>query len=165
MFSSLDPRCTPYRPDIAADFLRDQVDAKRFVSGIPKQVAVGVCDLFDQPSTNAQRISQLLFGETFVVYDQQNHWAWGQNHTDGYVGYVYTENLDSPGPTATHWITTLATFVYQEPDIKTVICERLSFTSRVAIIEEAGSFVSIAGGGWIVTQHVAPWHDLFGMIF
>ena len=164
MYHYLDPRCNPYRPDIAADFLRDRVDAKRFVQGIARQVKGKVCDLFSYPSTNAQRISQLLFGEIFVVYDQHEQWAWGQDHTDGYVGYVHSESLDSPGPTATHWVTALATFIYQEPNIKAVTCGRLSFMSRVAIIEEAERFVSIAGGGWIIAQHVTPcttyWNDI-----
>jgi hypothetical protein len=88
-----DKRVTPARSDLAASHLKGVVDAPRFTDGEKFSIAVGRASLRVHPSDDAAQDSELLFGETFTVYDRAHGWAWGQAATDLYVGYVKEEVL------------------------------------------------------------------------
>ena len=81
-----DPRRHPWRPDLAAAGLEGRVPSRRFVTGTPRQVRTGCAALKATPDDAAGQTSQLLWGESFTVYEEVDGWAWGQNLTDGYVG-------------------------------------------------------------------------------
>src|ERR1700761_2103580 len=91
-----DRRVTPARPDLAAAHLKGKVDAPRFVEGEAFSVGVGRASLRMQPSDDAAQDSELLFGESFIVYDRARGWAWGQASNDLYVGYVRESALARP---------------------------------------------------------------------
>src|SRR5678816_2352034 len=84
-----DPRTTPARPDLAALHLKGKVEAARFVEGVQRRVIVGRVPLHAEPTEAAIRDTELLYGETFTVYDTSDGWAWGQAARDGYVGYAW----------------------------------------------------------------------------
>src|SRR5438045_4883337 len=88
-----DIRVTPARPDLAASHLKGVVSAPRFADGEKFSVAVGRTGLRVRPSDDAAQDSELLFGETFTVYDRARGWAWGQAASDLYVGYVKEDAL------------------------------------------------------------------------
>ena len=48
-----DPRLHAYRPDLADERLRGEVDAARFVSGRPARIAVAVADIRKAPRPTA----------------------------------------------------------------------------------------------------------------
>ena len=50
-----DPRVHPYRPDLAASYLRGQVEAKRFVDGVPCQVRTGFASMAEKPSFESRQ--------------------------------------------------------------------------------------------------------------
>jgi len=93
--SQLDPRLHAYRADLAAESLRGQVSAPRYAPGRPAQVVCGVADVRRRPAVSALLDTQLLCGETVTVYDEADGWAWVQNATDDYVGYVESGALGS----------------------------------------------------------------------
>ena len=158
-----DPRIHPYRPDLAAAHLRGQVSATRFVEGVPCQIRAGFAALNEGPSIEARQAGQLLFGEVFTVYEEQDGWAWGQNGTDGYVGWLRLEMLDSDIYPATHRVTALRTYLFPEPDLKTPPVDLLSFGAQILAIEEKGDWIEAATGGWLYRKHLAtaeaPWLD------
>ena len=156
-----DPRCTPYRKDLAATSLKGLVEAEHFVEGVTYSVRVGCCPVFESPNPNARQTSQLLFGENFTVYEKTQEWCWGQNQTDHYVGYTHASGLSQHINSPTHWITALATFVYQEPNIKSRSCDRLSLTSEVHVTDETEKFLFIPEKGWIYRQHTQPLENRF----
>ena len=87
-------RLLPARPDLAADHLRGQVAADRFVTGRPACVTASLLDLVARPERNAELATQLLHGEAFTVYEMRpDGFAWGQAALDGYVGYVAASGL------------------------------------------------------------------------
>jgi cell wall-associated NlpC family hydrolase len=88
----LDKRLHPYKHDIAAGHLKGQVEAKRFVEGKPHRVIEPITDILSDQMGDA-RTSQALYGETFVVYQTEGYWTWGQLMTDGYVGWVSALSL------------------------------------------------------------------------
>ena len=103
----LDPRLHAYKADVAAAHLEGQVEAARFVEGVPHRVRVPVSDMFGMLAGES-RTSQALFGETFTVYQTEGFWAWGQLDTDGYVGWLSALDLVADdGRAATHRVAPL----------------------------------------------------------
>jgi hypothetical protein len=52
--------------------------------------------VFEEPSDSADRVSELLPGETFAVLDITAGWAWGYCTADHRVGYVEAIELTDP---------------------------------------------------------------------
>ncbi|MEM6466678.1 MAG: peptidase P60, partial [Pseudomonadota bacterium] len=154
----LDPRLNPYRADLAAEYLRGQVDAPRFVAPRVLQVSAPVLDLCSTPERNTGLASQLIAGERFAVYEisDDTGLAWGQCETDGYVGYVSAAGLDELGPEPTHRVSHRATQCYPEPNMKTRPLEGLPKEAAVSVLAEENGFAQIPGQAWVPTQHLAP---------
>ena len=92
--SAFAARLVPARPDLAAEHLRGQVDAPRFVAGRPMRVTASLVELRLAPDAGAERATQLLLGEKFIVYETRpDGLVWGQAALDGYVGYVEQAGL------------------------------------------------------------------------
>jgi cell wall-associated NlpC family hydrolase len=160
--SGPDPRRHPWRGDLAAAHLRGRVPARAFVEGAPHRVRAGCASLRGTPDPAASPTSQLLYGEGFTVYDTRNGWAWGQNATDDYVGWVRDKALAPGAPTpATHVVTALRSFVFPEPDLKTPPLDALPLSARVTAVDEHGGYLRLADGGWVFAGHLAPpdWHE------
>ena len=151
-----DPRVTPYRPDVAADFLKDQVAAKRFVRGVECTVAAGFAGLHGKPDARAELASQLLYGERFTVYDEKRGWAWGQNAVDGYVGYLRTDALTTEIYQPTHWLAAPAAFLFADADLKSPVLDRFSMLAAVMVAEERNGFAHVVSGGWLYARNLAP---------
>src|SRR3954467_14409550 len=91
-----DKRVTPARADLAEAHLKGQVNAPRYAEGEKFSIGVGRTALRMRPSDDAAQDSELLFGESFTVYDRAQGWAWGQAANDLYVGYVREDALTAP---------------------------------------------------------------------
>ena len=154
--TSPDPRRTPWRADLAAAGLEGQVPSGRFVAGVPRRVWLGAASLKAAPDEAAGQTSQLLFGEGFTVYEEAGGWAWGQNRTDGYVGYVRSAALGAEGRAPTHRVWALRTFLYPEPNLKVPPLDALSLTTAVAVAGEREGWAELDGGGWVFGGHLAP---------
>ena len=82
-----DPRLTPARPDLAAQYLEGKVKAKRFVTGERFEISDAIAPLRGEPCSNATLLTQALKGERVTIYDRNGDgWVWGQLESDGYVG-------------------------------------------------------------------------------
>ncbi len=154
--TKLDPRLHAYRPDLAAEHLKGRVGAARFVAGERRQVAHGIADLRRGPAADTALDSQLLGGEIVTLYHQADGWAWVQNLTDGYVGYVPLQALSAEVRQPSHAVKVLGSFVYPEPDLKAPALDSLPMTGAVAVVRETDQFSELAGGGWVYRRHLAP---------
>ena len=149
-----DPRVHPYRPDLAAAYLRGRVKADRFIDGVECQVRTGFASMVESPVFEARQSSQLLFGERFTVYDDRDGWVWGQNETDGYVGWIRLETLSDEVTEPTHVVKALRTFLFSDADLKSPTVDVLSMGASVTVLREKGRWAEIAGGGWVFTGHL-----------
>ena len=149
-----DPRTAPFRPDLAAASLYGKVEAERYVDGVACQIRTGFASLRETADWESRQGSQLLFGEIFTVLEESDGWAWGQNGTDDYVGYLRLDALEEAGPPVTHQVSALRTYLFAEPDLKTPPLDLLPFQGRVAAVGERNKYVEIAGGGWIYHRHL-----------
>lgn len=161
--ATLDPRLNPYRADLAAESLRGRIEAPRYIAGNPAQVVRGTADLRRAPGADQPLDTQLLSGEVVTVYDEAEGWAWVQNQSDRYVGYVESTTLSAAVVPVTHWISALRTFVFSAPDLKAPPHEALTFGGAVAAVREKDGFAEVrlgdpAGGtglaGWVYGAHL-----------
>ncbi len=151
MAADLDRRLFAFRDDIAAASLKGQVQSARFVAPDPMQAKVPVLDLLAAPDASALA-SQLLFGEVFDVYDVKDDLAWGQNRTDGYVGYVKRSGLGEMAEVNSRITATLA-HVYPNPNFKSTPTLRLPFGASVLLTSEADGFHQTPDG-YISKRHL-----------
>ncbi|MEI6557038.1 MAG: NlpC/P60 family protein [Rhodospirillaceae bacterium] len=152
-----DPRRHPWRAEVAAAGLEGRVPSARFVGGTPRRVGQGSVGLMAAPAGSAEQSSQLLFGETFTVYDEAGGWAWGQNATDGYVGYLPTAALAATPLPPSHRVTALRSFLYPEPALKRPPLDLVHLTTTLAVAGPPDNgYLPVAGGGWLFAGHLAP---------
>ncbi|HEX2147021.1 MAG TPA: peptidase P60, partial [Pseudorhizobium sp.] len=93
MTEALDRRLHAFRPDLADEALRGQVQADRFVEGEPARIGVPVAALRPVPDTSRGIDTELLLGEPVRVFDRKQGWAWVRADQDGYVGYLHERAL------------------------------------------------------------------------
>ena len=155
---AFDPRLTPARADLAADFLAGQVAASSFVAGRRYTVTADATALRRSPSLTAPLDTQALYGEAVTVYEANNGWAWGQLSSDNYVGYLRLDDLGAFSA-PTHRVRTRGSFVYPEADIKRPPVMLLSLNAAVTITEIRSDFAAMSNGCWIFGGHLAALND------
>lgn len=151
-----DPRVTPLRPDLAAKYLEGKVEAARFVEGEEFEVMDGVAPVRREPFSGAALDTQALKGERVTVYDRTSEgWAWGQLHSDGYVGWLPDLALYRPGPAVTHKVIALRSFAFPGPSIKLPPVDTLPMGGRIVVVKFHGAFAVTSEGHCIPKSHVA----------
>jgi cell wall-associated NlpC family hydrolase len=152
----LDWRLHAFRSDLADARLKGRVEAARFAEGAPATVALPSTPLLRRPEAGAPMDSQLLLGETVLVFDRHDGWAWVQADADGYTGYVAEAAVASGLPPATHKVTAGQTIVLSDEKQVAAPLHTLSLGARVAVADEGERFHRLAGGGFIFAAHLAP---------
>lgn len=162
MSNIFDPRITPLRLDVAAKVLEGRVDAPEFVEPNLKQLRLPSTMIYKAADNQSEAVNQLLFGEWFDVYREENGWVWGQSKVDDYVGYIRADTLMSPTDTPPNSVVKMSrTPVFSRPSIKSSISMMLDLNARVHVdpdndrlIDDRFSYVD--GAGWILTDAVRP---------
>jgi cell wall-associated NlpC family hydrolase len=157
----LDRRRNAYRPDLADVRLQQQVEAARYVDGVPACLREAVVALRQRPDHAAPRDSEALFGDRVRVFERRNGWAWLQLERDGYVGYLAETAITDARGAPTHRLLALTALVYSEPS---PLAEPVHMLPLNAAIEVAGrhqGFAELAGGGYIGARFLADWGQDF----
>lgn len=148
----LDPRLNPYRDDLAAEYLRGQIEAPRYVEGTTYRIAVSHVPLRRKPAADAPLETEGLFGERATVYEEKDGWGWAQLQ-DGYVGYLPMEGLRTDPAEPTHRLTVLRSYLYPKPDIKTPPLDLISMNALFAVEGREGPFLKLSSGGYVFGRH------------
>jgi len=151
----LDPRRNAYRGDLAAEALRDKVQAPRYAPGEERQVVHSAAPLRDAPDARGSWSTEALFGEIVTVYEERDGWAWVQLERDGYVGYLRPSVLSAQVKRATHRVQALGTFLYPSADIKACPWMQLSMNSMLAVAEMGPIFARLEDGSFVPARHIA----------
>ena len=153
--TSLDPRLTPARPDLAAKSLEGRVSAARFVEGTAAEVIDPQAPLRRAPSHEAPLDTEALKGERVTVYETTGEgWCWGQLESDGYVGWLPAGALAQLGAPPTHKVSVPRTLVFPAADVKQPPLASLPLGARLAITRTDERFAMTTGGGFIPARHV-----------
>jgi len=154
--TTLDPRLTPARPDLAARQLEGKVTATRFVDGVAREVRDESAPLRREPAPDALLDTEALKGERVTVYETNDEgWCWGQLDRDGYVGWLPANALAEPGPPATHVVTALRTLAFPGPSIKLPPVAAYSLGCRLAVMRHEGT-LAVTPSGYVPARHLAP---------
>jgi len=154
----LDPRVNAFRPDLADVSLQALVKAERYIEPKMRQCVQGVVPMLAEPREDAQRVSEVRYGEFLDVFEErEDGFVWAQNRRDRYVGYLPSpEVLGETIASLSNRINVLHTFVYSKPDIKSTPVDRLTLGSYVSVMGGAGEFLELASGGFVFAAHVSP---------
>jgi cell wall-associated NlpC family hydrolase len=150
-----DRRITAWRPDLADERLRGQVEAERFATGVPHRIAAPSAPLRRHPTPDAPLDTEALMGEPVTVFDEHEGWAWVQLGTDGYVGYLATAALAEPGPEPTHRVAAIRSFLFPGPNLKLPPLGHVSLGATVTVKDRQGDYARLANGAWIYAPHLA----------
>ncbi|HTR12404.1 MAG TPA: NlpC/P60 family protein [Roseiarcus sp.] len=166
MPGKLDPRLTPARPDLAAAHLRGLIEAPRYAEGRAMRITAASAPLRRAPRPDGPLDTEALFGETAVVYDEAEGWAWAQLACDKYVGYLPSAALGAPVE-PTHKVAAVRTHAYPGPKIKLPPRFALSLGARVAVVREDGPFAVSSDGLYLWAAHLtdlaSPARDFVGV--
>jgi cell wall-associated NlpC family hydrolase len=150
-----DPRLTPARPDLAAQYLEGKVKAERFVTGEAFEISDAIAPLRGEPSSDAALLTQALKGERVTIYDRNGEgFAWGQLNSDGYVGWLPDRALASPVTVPTHKVTAIRTFAFPGPSIKLPPVDTLPMASTVTVVRDDGPFAVTREGWYLPRGHL-----------
>jgi cell wall-associated NlpC family hydrolase len=149
-----DRRLTPARADLAAAHLRGEVDAPRYAEGRAMQVIEASAPLRRAPQGDAPLETEALHGESVMVYDEAEGWAWAQLDRDLYVGYLPLAPLGAAAA-PTHKVAALRAHAYPGPSIKLLPRMALSLGARLAIVRRDGDFAVTEDGLHLWARHLA----------
>ena len=148
-----DPRITPIKSNLAASTYKSIVKRVKYSKGKKYTVACSFAPLYSNKKSKLS--TQLLFGEECIAYEVSNDWSWVQSSRDQYVGYTPTVNLSKKLFKPTHKVTSLRTYIYKEPDIKSKDLFHLSFNSVIEVKKTKKKFSLINGLGWCPTSDLS----------
>lgn len=153
---TIDPRVTLMRDGLADARLEGIIPAQQFVAARPGQAIIPVAAVRAHPDSRAEQVDQLLFGEGFDRLRVQGAFVLGQASRDGYVGWVEAAALSDEIAQATHWVSALRAFAFEEPSIKSPARGPLSLNALVTVAEESGDLWRADRIGWIAKAHLSP---------
>lgn len=148
-----DRRLTPATDLVALESLRGQLDRPAYVPGRAARLIVPVADICRAPAGRRDR--QANFGADVTLIEERGDWAFIQTALDDYCGWVKTAQLGFELPEITHRIAAPASHLYSEPDLKSPELGGLSIGARLSVVDRAGKFVRLAGGGWVPEVHIS----------
>jgi len=98
-----------------------------------------VLNVYKKKNSKSEVVTQLLYGDTFKKIKQYNSWVKIKNNLDNYKGYIKSRSF-LLNHRNTHKVSVLTCNLYSKPNIKNKTNKKLSFSSRLKILEEKGNF-------------------------
>ena len=98
-----------------------------------------VINVYKKNSLRSEIVTQLLYGDTFKKIKKNGTWIKIKNDTDNYKGYI-KNNKFLPNQKNTHKICKLYANLYFKPNLKSKIKKKISFGSKVKIIQKKDNF-------------------------
>lgn len=126
----------------------------------------GLVPVRAEPDPLSERLTDLLFGETFTASSEREGLVFGSTE-DGIQGFVPSVSLAARSGPATHRIQRRFIHVYQAPDLRNAAGTTLPMNSLVQLTGRsaaisfssggpASSMLELRSGGWISDQAVVP---------
>ena len=100
---------------------------------------LSVINVYKKKSIKSKLVTQLLYGESFKIIKKNGVWIKIKNDSDNYKGFIRKNNF----PIAqinTHKVCNLSANLYKKPSLKYKIKKKISFGSKVKIIEREKKF-------------------------
>ena len=112
-----------------------------------------VINLHKRPSTKSEVVTQMIYGESFLVLKKTKKWLKIKISEDNYKGYILNKNfINLLKPS--HKINVLKAKIYKFPNKQKKINE-ITFGSKIKVINIKGKFIEFSKG-WIDKKEVKP---------
>ena len=98
-----------------------------------------VINVYKKNNIRSEVVTQLLYGDTFKKIKKTGSWIKTKNDADNYKGYIKNKKFGSDQKN-THKICNLSATLYSKPHHKYKIKNKLSFESKIKILEKKGDF-------------------------
>ena len=98
-----------------------------------------VINVYKKNNIKSGVVTQLLYGDTFKKIKESGSWFKIKNDSDNYKGYIKKKNFPSNRKN-THKIYNLDANLYSKPSTKNKIKKKLSFGSKIKVIQEKSIF-------------------------
>ena len=98
-----------------------------------------VINVHKKNNIKSEVVTQLLYGDTFKKLKKNGIWIKIKNDNDNYKGYIKNKNFKS-NQKNTHKICNLSATLYSKPHYKYKIKNKLSFESKIKVLEKKGDF-------------------------
>ena len=95
--------------------------------------------VYKEKNIKSEVVTQLLYGETFKKLNRSGKWIKIKNDIDNYKGYIKYKKFP-PNQKNTHKIFSLYANVYAKPNNKNKINKKLSFGSKIKVIDKKYNF-------------------------
>lgn len=151
----MDKAINPFRDDLAAEYLRGQIDAPKFVSPELMQIKCDYTYLKTSPDKSSPNLSEVFYGEMVDVYEIKNGFAWVQLKRDNYVGYLPDFAIAIDNIETTHKVCALRTFAFAAPKVQGEILHILPLNSLVRATDRVeNGFVYCEDLGFVYQKHL-----------
>ena len=106
------------------------------------RVVSSVINVYKKNNIKSGVVTQLLYGDNFNKIKKEGKWIKIKNNIDNYKGYIKI-NKFFHNQISTHKICKIYSTLYSKPNNKNKIKKRLSFGSKVKVLEKRGNFYRI----------------------
>ncbi len=96
-------------------------------------------NVYEKKTARSKLVTQLLYGDTFKILNYKNKWIKIKNDIDNYKGYIKNKNF-SESKLANYKVSTLYASLYSKPDKKCKIKKKLSYGSKLKVIDKKNNF-------------------------
>lgn len=150
-----DKRVTPLKDGLADAAFEGLVKARTYAPGQILSCFDAKTPILAEPHFGSEQIDQLLMGERFKVIERKHDFYWGQALRDGYVGYVPVRAFRDSWYLPTHYVSTLRTYCFAAPNLKSSILCALSLNALVNVTREENGYAYINDMGWVFSDHLS----------
>lgn len=98
-----------------------------------------VINVYESKTVKSKVVTQLLYGDTFKIIEKSGLWIKIKNKQDNYKGFIKNKKFP-PNHLNTHKVFKLYSNLYAKPNNKNIIKKKLSFGSKIKVLEKKGSF-------------------------
>jgi hypothetical protein len=113
-----------------------------------------ILNVYEKKKLNSKLSTQILFGENFIILKKYKNWFKIKCSYDNYVGFI-KKNRFKKNIIPTHKVNKLYAKIYKKPYKKYEMKNKLSFCSKIKVIEEKNNFYKF-DKYWINKNDVDP---------
>ena len=112
-----------------------------------------IINLYKKPSVKSEVVTEMIFGDSFLISKRSKKWLKIKIKEDGYKGYIQNKNFTNYLK-PTHKISVLKSNVYKFPNKRKKVNE-ISFNSKIKVTSIKAKFYKFSKG-WINKNDVKP---------
>jgi len=112
-----------------------------------------IINLHKKPSTKSEIVTQMIYGDSFLLKKKTKNWLKIKIKEDNYKGYVINKKF-SQYIKSSHKVAVLKAKVYKFPNKQNEI-SKLTFGSKIKVLDKKQNFLKFEKG-WISSKDIKP---------